>query len=183
MKYLQTLLIASTAILLSACGTAAQYASSASGQRFQDGIYSTRDSFMSKAEKESSKEETDALIEKTKSSEIYLFSDKKDTIVIPENMAATIKFDKNQGTSVTVADISSYYEPSFINPYDIRNPYWYGSTWYSWGYSPWRYRWGYDPWYYGSIYGGYYGWYDPWYYGSWYAGYYDPFFYDPWFGY
>ena len=176
-------------LTISSCGTVAQWGAADNGQNFQDGIYSNSPSFRSKEEKEKSKSETDALIAKTKESPIYLFGDKKDTVMIPENFSARIQYDqKVGGTVVTVGE----------NPYDWRwdlenrygyyyGPYslgssWYWSRhydpfwnpyWYSWGYSPWRYYSYYDPWYYG-------GFYDPWYYGGWYGGYYGGW-YNPWY--
>ncbi len=184
MKTRHALIIAAVSVL-SSCGTTAKYASSGNGQRFQDGIYESSPGFMTRAEKTELQTGTDVLIAKTKASEIYLFGDIKDTIVIPQNMSATIRYDKENGsTAVTVAD----------NPYDWRNNIdpWsvYGSMDFSWRYSygPWghpgyweRY---YDPWYYTGWYNGYwgwygpwngYGWYDPWYsYGSWW-GWHDPY--------
>ena len=73
MKTTHVLAIASAAILLSSCGTASRYASSESGQRFQDGIYGTKADVPSRENIVNSKETADALVEKTKSSEIYLF--------------------------------------------------------------------------------------------------------------
>lgn len=180
-----TVLLIAAAVMLSSCGTAAQMASSGSGQRFSDGIYSSAPSIRTKAEKMEDKAQTEALVEKTKASEIYLFGDKKDTVMIPDNMAATIKYDRSLGSTVV-----SVYE----NPYDWRNnivdpwyyytPYSIGSSWYwSRHYHPWYYGsvwarpyWRYDPWYYGFYDPWYYGgWYDPWYYS--YAGWYDPWYY------
>lgn len=187
MKKSSVLLIAA-AMVLSSCGLTANYASKDDGQRFQDGIYGSAPSFRTRTEKAASKSETEALVNKTKESQIYLFGDKKDTIAIPENMSARIQYDqKIGGTVVTLGE----------NPYDWRydlennygyyyGPYSIGSSWYwsrhyspywsSWGYSPWRYHGWHDPFYVG-------GWYDPWYYG----GYYDPWYggywgyYDPWY--
>ena len=202
-----SLLLFIAALMLSSCGTAAQWGASDNSQRFQDGIYSNSPSFRSKEEKVQSKSETDALIAKTKESPIYLFGDRKDTIMIPDNFSARIQYDqKVGGTIVTVGE----------NPYDWRwdlenrygyyyGPYSLGSSWYwSRHYSPYyspyysyyspyysyynRYwgPWGYDPWYYGSCYG-YYGFYDPWYYDPWYyggyyGGYYGSYYawHDPW---
>ena len=96
MKRTVGLLVSAAAILLSSCGTTARYASSDNGQRFQDGIYGTTPSFRTKAEKELGKQAADALIEKTQASEIYLFGDKKDTVIIPDNMAAKIKLDQKK---------------------------------------------------------------------------------------
>ena len=84
MKKSSVMMIAVT-LLLSSCGTFTQLASSSEGQKFQDGIYASAPDFMSKEEKENGKAETDALIAKTKESPIYLFGDKKDTIMIPEH--------------------------------------------------------------------------------------------------
>lgn len=188
MKKSSALLIAA-ALILSSCGTVAQYASSDNGQKFQDGIYSNTPAFRTKTEKVESKTETQALVEKTKSSVIYLFGDKKDTVMIPQDMSATIKYDQQLGgTVVTVGE----------NPYDWRydlennygyyyGPYSIGSSWYwsrhyspwfSWSFSPWRYHGWYDPWYYS----GYWGWYDPWYYSGWYGGWYDPWYYGGYYG-
>ena len=193
-----TVLLFAAAIMLSSCGITAQQASSDNGHRFLDGIYTSSPTFRTREEKAISRQETDALVQKTKSSEIYLFGDKKDTIMIPDNMSARIQFDqKVGGTVITIGE----------NPYDWRwdlennygyyyGPYSIGSSWYwsrhyspywsSWGYSPWRFAsWRYDafynPWYYSSWYSPWYGgWYDPWY-----SGWYDPWyyggFYDPWY--
>ena len=178
MKKSSTLLIAAALILYS-CGAAMQIASSDNGQTYQDGIYSNTPAFRTKASREIARASTDSLAEATRSSMIYLFGDKKDTVMIPQDMSATIRFDQQLGgTVVTVGE----------NPYDWRydlennygyyyGPYSIGSSWYwsrhyrpwaygSWYYSPWRYGW-YDPWYAG--------WYDPWYYGGWYSG------WDPWY--
>ena len=186
MKKSSALLIAA-ALILSSCGTVAQYASSDNGQKFKDGIYSNTPAFRTKAEKVQSESETQSLVEKTQASAVYLFGDKKDTVMIPDDMSAMIRYDqKLGGTVVTIGE----------NPYDWRYDlennygYWYGpysigsswywsrhySPWYSWNFAPWRYRGWYDPWYYGGFYDpwyytGYWGWYDPWYYGG---------FYDPW---
>ena len=146
------------AVILSSCGTTAQYASSDNSPRFQDGIYSSTPSMRTSQEKAEAKAETDKLVQKTKESAIYLFGDKKDTIMIPENMSAKIQFDqKVGGTVVTIGE----------NPYDCRydleknygyyyGPYSIGSSWYwSRHYNPWYWNsWAYTPW-------RYHGWYDP----------------------
>ena len=188
MKKSSALLIAA-ALMLTSCGTIAQMADSDSGQQFQDGIYSNTPAFRTKVEKADSKTETQALIEKTKESPIYLFGDKKDTVMIPQDMSATIRYDQKLGsTVVTVGE----------NPYDWRYDlennygYWYGpysigsswywsrhySPWYSWNFAPWRYHGWYDPWYYGAN----WGWYDPWYYGGYWGGWYDPWYYGGYWG-
>ena len=206
MKKTSVLMIAA-ALILSSCGIITQQASSDEGHRYQDGVYSSSPSLRSKAEKDSSQKETDELINRTKTSQIYLFGDRKDTVAIPENFSARIQYDqKVGGTVVTVGE----------NPYDWRwdlennygyyyGPYSLGSSWYwsrhyspfysSWGYSPYWNRWGFsywsgnryfDPWYYNPYYYGsswYFGggWYDPWYYGGHY-GWYDPWYYGGYYG-
>ena len=182
------ILLLGASLMLASCGMIAQTSFSDSEQRYQDGIYASSPSLRTKAEREEAKSETESLIEKTKASQIYLFGDKKDTVMIPENMYAKIQFDqKVGGTVVTVGE----------NPYDWRwdlennygylyGPYSIGASWYwsrhyspywsNWGfYSSWRYRGWYDPWYYGSL------WADPWYYGSWYGNWYCTGWYDPWY--
>ena len=187
-----SVLVIATALLLSSCGMVARYASSDSGQKFQDGIYNSTPDFSSKADKAVSKAETDALVEKTKASRIYLFGEKKDTVMIPENMSARIQYDKELGSTVVTVGENPYDWQNNINPWSYYTPYSIGSSWYwsrhynpwywdAWSYNPWYYRYGgwyggwYDPWYYG-----YGGWHDPWYYG--YAGWYGGW-YDPWYGY
>ena len=177
MKKSSMLLIAA-ALVLSSCGTAALSASSDNGQRFQDGIYGSSPSFRSKAEKAEERAETEALAEKTKASEIYLFGDRKDTIMLADNQAARIQYDRNAGSTVVTVTENPYhvtYELDFYYP-----PYSVGSAWYwsrhydpwywnTWSYTPWRYHGWYDPFYVG-------GWYDPWYY----AGFHDPWYYGGW---
>ena len=194
MKKSSALLIAAV-FILSSCGMAARYASSDNGQQFQDGIYSNTPAFRTKTEKEESRSETQALIDKTKSSAVYLFGDKKDTVMIPQDMSAMIRYDQQLGgTVVTVGenpydwryDLENNYG-YYYGPYSIGSSWYWSrhySPWYSWNFAPWRYHGWYDPWYYT----GYWGWYDPWYYGSWYGGWYDPWYYggdwgwyDPWY--
>lgn len=166
-------ILAAAAAVLSSCG-AASYTSS-SGQRFEDGIYS-RPRVEDTQKLMASKSETDELVQKTRSSEIYLSTDRTDghrtdTLFIPEDKAAVINFS-GTGTSVTVMDdpfeqvYFNTYPWTYYRPYTFSNFYW-------------------DPWYYGR----YWGYYDPWYWGGWYR---DPWFwgvglawdlwfYDPWF--
>lgn len=187
-----SVLIIAAALILSSCSALTQIASSDNGHRFQDGIYNNTPAFRSKEEKIESQAETQALAQKTRESQIYLFGDKKDTVAIPQDMSAIIRYDqKLGGTVVTVGE----------NPYDWRfdlennygyyyGPYSLGSSWY-WSrhyspfyaldFAPWRYRGWYDGWYYG-------GWYSPYYYGGFYGGWYDPWYwgshwgwYDPWY--
>ena len=194
-------LIIVAAFLLSSCGAFTQLASSDSNQRFQDGIYSNTPSFRTKAEKAESRSESQALAQKTKESQIYLFGDKKDTVARPQDMSALIRYDqKLGGTVVTVGenpydwrfDLENNYG-YYYGPYSIGSSWYWSrhySPWYSWDFAPWRYRGWYDGWHYGSwyspyYYGGYYGgWYDPWYWGShwgWYDPWYSPY-YCGWYG-
>ena len=192
MKKSSALLIAA-AFILSSCGTVAQYASSDNDQQFQDGIYSNTPAFRTKVEKEESKSDTQALIEKTQESPIYLFGDKKDTVMIPKDMSAMIRYDQKLGGTVVTVGENPYDWHNNIDPWSYYTPYsvgsswywsrhynpWYGDPWYwnSWAYTPWHYRGWYDPWYYG-----YSGWYDPWYYGGYYGGWYGGW-YNPYYGY
>ena len=178
------ILILGAILSLTSCGMIAQSTSSDDGARFQDGIYSSSPVFLSKEDKAKEKAKTDSLIAMTKESAIYLFGDKKDTIMIPENYMAKIQYDqKVGGTVVTVGEDPYSWRWDLENNYGYYyGPYSIGSSWYwSRHYSPY-YRSFYGP-YYGSYYGPYYGsywnsWrYDPWYYG----GYYDPWYYDPWY--
>ena len=198
-------LIIVAAFILSSCGAFTQLSSSDSGQRFQDGIYSNAPSFRTKAEKVESQSESQALALKTKESQIYLFGDKKDTVAIPQDMSAMIRYDqKLGGTVVTVGenpydwryDLENNYG-YYYGPYSIGSSWYWSrhySPWYSWDFAPWRYHGWYDGWHFGSwyspyYYGGYYGgWYDPWYWGShwgwydpWYSPYYNPY-YCGWYG-
>lgn len=194
-----SLLMIAAAILMTACGTVAQHAAPSGTARFEDGIYSSGPSFRSKVEKQESQAETDALVEKTKASAIYLFGEKKDTVMIPENMSASIRYDKAQGSTIVTVGENPYDWHNNIAPWSYYTPYsvgsswywsrhynpWYGDPWYwnSWAYTPWHYRGWYDPWYYG-----YSGWYDPWYYGGYYGGWYSPYYgymyphYAGWYG-
>ena len=204
MKKSLVLLIAA-AFTLSSCGSLTQLASSDDGQRFKDGIYSNTPAFRTKAEKTESQTEAQALAQKTKESQIYLFGDKKDTVAIPQDMSAMIRYDqKLGGTVVTVGenpydwrfDLENNYG-YYYGPYSIGSSWYWSrhySPWYSWDFAPWRYRGWYDGWHYSSwyspyYYGGFYGgWYDPWFWGSswgwydpWYSPYYNPY-YCGWYG-
>ena len=188
MKKSSALLIAAV-LILSSCGTVAQYASSDTDQQFHDGIYSNTPAFRTKVEKEEAKSDTQALIEKTQESPIYLFGDKKDTVMIPKDMSAVIRYDqKLGGTVVTVGenpydwrfDLENNYG-YYYGPYSIGSS-WYWSRhynpWYSWSFAPWRYHGWYDPWYYSPS----WGWYDPWYYGGYWSSWYDPWYYGGFWG-
>lgn len=189
MKKSSALMIAA-ALMLASCGTIGQYASSDNGHKFQDGIYSSAPDFVTKEEKTAAKAETDALIEKTKVSQIYLFGERKDTVMIPENMSASIRYDKAIGSTVVTVGENPYDWQNYVNPWAYYTPYSIGSSWYwsrhydpwywnAWAYAPYRHYGWYDPYYYG-------GWYDPWYYGGYY-GYYGYYgyagWYNPYYGY
>ena len=192
MKKSSELLIITAAIILSSCGAVSQLASSDTGQKFKDGIYNNTPAFRTKAEREEAQSESEALALKTKESMIYLFGDKKDTVAIPQDMSAMIRYDqKLGGTVVTVGenpydwryDLENNYG-YYYGPYSIGSSWYWSrhySPWYSWDFSPWRYRGWYDGWHFGS-------WYSPYYYGGFYGGWYDPWFwgsswgwYDPWY--
>ena len=182
MKKIIILLIGSL-FVLSSCGISSRYSSSGGGQMFSDGIYSSAPSFRARGQEAASKSELQALAEQTKASQIYLFGDHKDTVVIPDNMAATIRYDKNIGTSIMVAEfdpydftagwyVDRYRWNSYMNLGMWNSIYysrWHDPWYYSSIHNPWYYSGWYDPWYYG-------GWYDPWYYGYGYRGWYDPFY-------
>lgn len=173
MKKSSALLIAA-ALILSSCGAVTRLATSDDGQQFKDGIYSNTPAFRTKAEKAESEAETQALAQKTKESAIYLFGDKKDTVAIPQDMSAMIRYDqKLGGTVVTVGenpydwryDLENNYG-YYYGPYSLGSSWYWSrhySPWYSWDFAPWRYRGWYDGWYYGSWYNPYYcGWYGGW---------------------
>ena len=169
MKTRTIITISALLVALTSCGSAAQYARDASGQKYHDGIYYEPETTMETVAAETS-QEVDALIAKTKNSPIYMKSGEKvDTLFIPDNKITRIALDKNTNTT-TVTLYDSY-------PYDS----WYTGAWGA--YRPWYYSsfyWGANPWYYGGWYSPYSwgGWYDPWYYGpSW--GWYDPWYYGP----
>ena len=182
-----SLLMIAAMVLMTACGTMAQQSATSTASRFEDGIYSSGPSFRSKVERQESKAETDALVEKTKASRIYLFGEKKDTVMIPENMSASIWYDKEKGGTVVDVYDNPYDWRNYINPWSYYTPYSIGSSWYwsrhfdpwysspyywnAWAYSTHRYYGWYDPFYIG-------GWYDPWYYGygGWYGGWYSPYY-------
>ena len=191
MKKIITLLSGALAIFTS-CGISASYTSSDGGQRFADGIYSSSPTRKDKLAEQDSKAGLQELAEQTKASQIYLFGDRKDTVMIPENMAATIRYDRQLGTSVTVAEFDPYdFTYGWYTDRYRWNSYWnlgmWNSVYYRGWYDPWHYGSIHSPWYYGGFhnpwyYAGYYdpwyygGWYDPWYYGYGWHGWYDPFY-------
>ena len=171
-----SLLMIAAAILMTACGTMAQHSASSGSSRFEDGIYSSGPSFLSRAEKQEYRAEADSLIEKTKASTIYLFGEKKDTVMIPDDMSASIWYDKEKGSTVVNVGYNPYDWQNNIDPWSYYTPYSIGSSWY------WSRH--YDPWYSSSYYWNtwaytpyrYHGWYDPFYMGGWYGGWYDPYY-------
>lgn len=176
-----TVLMIALAAVLTSCGTFAQLASSGEGQQFSDGIYSNSPDLMSRTEKAERKAETDALISQTKESPIYLFGDKKDTVMIPENYSATIKYDKQLSSTVVTVQENPYDWRNNLNPWSYYyTPFNIGLSW-SWG-RYWGPSWsiGIYPSYHYEWYSPYWaGWYDP-YYSPWYwSGWYDPY----WYGY
>ena len=203
MKKSTVLMIAMT-LMMTSCGAIAQLASSGNGQQFQDGIYSNAPEFMSKAEREENKAETRSLIEKTKESPAYTYSN--------NNEALTIRPAIEQPATINVTVIDNPYDwHNLINPWSYYTPYSIGSSWWwsrhydrwHWGisyrhygwhnpfrynrwhygsawYNQWYYNSGHTPWFYGSWYSTWYYdslWYNPWYYDSWYyGGWYDPYY-------
>ena len=160
-------------IALSACGSSAQFAST--GQQFQDGIY-YRPEPVTTLTVPANDEELTSLIEQTKGSEIYLRNGQgADTLFIPENMSATVRFDRSANTTTVTLS-----EAPVVDIWMGYSPYsrWYYRSSWAWGspfYRPWRYSaWAWDPWYWDF--------YDPWYYGS-YWGWHSPYWYDAyWYG-
>ena len=192
------ILILGAIISLTSCGMIAKSTSSNDGARFLDGIYDSSPTFISKSEKAKEKAKRDSLVALTKESTIYLYGEKKDTIMIPENFMASIKYDQKVGhTVVTVAEnpYSWIWNPEFYYGYHY-GPYSLGSSWYwsryyypyysayynpfynPWGYSSWHYYSFYDPWYYGgywgNYWGNYWGWHDPWHHYHHHCGWYQP---------
>ena len=177
-----SLLMIAVALILSSCGMASKYTSETAGSRFQDGIYSSAPSFRSKEDKAQTRAQTDALVEETKASYIYLFGDKKDTVMIPENMSASIRYDKSLASTVVTVGENPYAWQNNLDPWYYYTPYSIGSSWYwSRHYDPWYSNaWYWSRWHrpYSYYYGG---WYDPWYYGGWYDPYYYGGLWDPWY--
>ena len=163
------------ALILSSCGTLTQLASSSQEQKFQDGIYASTPDLISKEEKAEGKAETEELIAKTKESPIYLFGDKKDTIMLPESHSATIRYDKSLSSMVVTVMENPYDWRNNLNPWSYYTPYSIGSSWY-WS-RHWSPFWSMSPYTYSYMYGSpwFYGWGDPWYYGGYWGRWYDPF--------
>ena len=154
--------------------------------RYQDGIYYAL-STSNPVTAEVSDTETQTLINITRGSQIFLKNDEKvDTLFIPQNMSATLKFnDNNSLSSITLNDRpswNSYWGYSYLgspyypyysvwyNPYSLRSRIYYRDVVWTFGWDPFYYRW-YDPFYWDIYYSTYY-------YSSWY---YSPFYYDYWY--
>ena len=179
------------AAVIAASFTDALAQQTSSGSRFEDGIY-TRPGSRGKKTKASETikegaangtEELDALIEKTRSSEIYLLGEEPKTVVVPQSKSTTVKFGEKSGTTLTIQDAPDvtilfntdpWYSWNTRYGLYVNDPWFYGSYYYrpyhygpyycgSWYYrhDPWYYRWACDPWYWGY--------YDPWYGNPWYA--------------
>ena len=139
-----SLLMIVTTLILSSCGLTAQYTSNTSESRFHDGIYSSTPSFRSREEKTESRTKTDELVEQTKASEIYLFGEKKDTIMVPQDMSVSIRYDKSLASTVVTVGENPYAWQNNIDPWYYYTPYSVGSSWY------WSRH--YNPWYSSSMY-------------------------------
>ncbi|MBR2162722.1 MAG: hypothetical protein IJ954_02460, partial [Bacteroidales bacterium] len=127
MKKSSVMMIAA-ALILSSCGTLGQLVSSGEGQQFQDGIYSNVPDFRSKAEKDEGRQKAETLAAETKESPIYLFGDRKDTVMIPENFSATIRYDKALSSTVVTVGENPYDWRNNINPWNVYTPYSIGSS-------------------------------------------------------
>lgn len=166
-------------LMVSSCASVAKFAQTSSDQKYSDGIYYKPTTKVMAAV---SSAETDALIAKTKGSNIFMKSGSVvDTIFIPDNMSASIKFNQNENTTTV-----SLYDTSWMDDIWFTNNWYYRSPYYF--YSPFRHNYlsFYDPLYryhpfydsywnhYSFMYRSMWGYYhDPW-YAPWYASWYTP---------
>ena len=121
----------STLSVLASSGTSARYANVQPA--YQDGIYYSYTG-STKQEDLEAKEEVNALVQKTKSSEIFIDNGENATIYIPEDKSATITRSTEGTMTVTVNDTPDIF-------LSVNMP------WMSW--APASYYWYYnDPWYY-----------------------------------
>ena len=185
------IIIASVLLALTSCGTTASL-SQAPAQKYQDGIY-YRPQSLSLDAQAAQLTATDDLIARTKSSAIFVKTvGKVDTLIIPENMSASFKFNKDSTTTVSVYDLYDLdwmtWSPYYSFRYGFGWPYyshigsyrWYRNMYYGF-YDPfWYDPFWYDPFWYDPLWGpswaygfGPY-WRDPFWYGYGYAGWYDP---------
>ena len=157
------IIIASVLLALTSCGTTASL-SQAPAQKYQDGIY-YRPQSLSLDAQAAQLNATDDLIARTKSSAVFVKTvGKVDTLFIPDNMSASIKFNHRDSTTTV-----SLYDVDDLNWWSWNSSFY---PWYGYGFG-WPYRYSYIGsyrWYRNM----YYGWYDPFWY--------DPFWYDPFWG-
>ena len=180
------------ALAVSACGSSAQFASS--GHQYQDGIY-YKPTTENKEAYEAEDKDIQALIKKTKESEIYLFTDSgRDTIVVPKGNSVRLNFNNGNNTTVTFLNNDASLYPGYY-PYTnwgLGFSYWNWDPWYydSWSWNPWYYdSWSWSPWCYSRWYRPWsysywdywhhYRWHDPWIYHSWNYWSYSPWSYYP----
>ena len=186
------LVLSGAFLALASCGSASQYASS---QQYQDGFYSRPAKTETKADVLASRNKVNELVKETENSTLFLKAGETDTLFIPENTSATLKFNKqDNSTVVTVTNTPAYslYPDGFAAGYAAgwASSYWPGTYWGSWYYRPYwsSWYWGANPWYYSSSIwwdDWYWGdpWYNPWYWGrpvyyGWgYSWYHDPWYY------
>ena len=92
------LTLASVLLALTSCGTTASL-SQAPAQKYQDGIY-YRPQSVTLDEQAAQLTATDDLIARTKSSPVFVKTvGKVDTLLIPDNMTASLKFNHKEGTT------------------------------------------------------------------------------------
>ena len=164
------ILITSVLLALTSCGTTASFTQATGQQKYQDGIY-YRPQSLTLADQAARLSETEDLIAQTKSSAVFVKTiGQVDTLLIPDNMSATFKFNHKDSTTTI----------SLYDDYDLMDDWmWNHSAWYRYN-SFWGPSWGfnfrhslfyYDP-FYGPAWHGM-AFYDPFWY--------DPFWYDPWY--
>ena len=122
MKTRTFLFISALVAALTSCGSAAQYATDASRQKYQDGIYYEPQTSPGTVEARTD-EDVDALVSKTKNSPIYMKSGEKvDTLFIPDNKITRIALDNRTNTTT-------------VTLYDNSCDLWYSGAWSA--YRPW----------------------------------------------
>ena len=188
-------LIASVLLALTSCGTTASLTQAPAQQKYQDGIY-YRPQTLSLDAQAAQLTATDDLIARTKSSAVFVKTvGKVDTLFIPENMSASIKFNhRDSTTTVSLYDdydlgwwrwntsFSPRYGYSLYSPFYIGSYRWYRDMYWGW-YDPFWY----DPFWYDPFWGPYWSigfgpfWHDPFFYSPYYYaggpwGWYDPFY-------
>ena len=62
------------------------------------------------------------MIEETKASQVYLIGEKKDTVVIPENMSASIRYDKSLASTVITIGENPYAWENNLCAYRLYGP-------------------------------------------------------------